>query len=84
MQDKIIRQEARENPHEFCHVFHDAFLSGLVIPFTTAGRKTDTSFEYYISGQYLHTCSTVNIHLIALKFSEGFFYGLIFLGENHN
>ena len=48
-------------------------------PFTTAGRKTDTIFEFF--WVFLHTCHTVNNHLIALRFSEGFVHGLIFLGE---
>ena len=39
------------------------------IPFTTAGRKTDTIFEFFLV--FLHTCHTVNNHLTALRFSEG-------------
>ena len=45
-------------------------------PFTTAGRITDTSFDFFC----IHT-TLLMIVLIALKISEGFFHGLIFMGE---
>ena len=47
--------------------------------FTTAGRKTDTFFEFF--WVFLHACHTVNNTVIALKLSEGFVHGLTFLGE---
>ena len=45
-------------------------------PFTTAGRITDTSFDFFC----MHT-TLLMIVLIALKLSEGFVHGLIFMGE---
>ena len=50
-------------------------LQDIINPFTTAGRKTDTIFEFF--WVFLHTCHTVNNHLIALRFLEGFVHGLI-------
>ena len=63
----------------FAHLLYLSYLSMSIHPFTTAGRKTDTIFEFF--WVFLHTCHTVNNHLIALRFSEGFVHGLIFLGE---
>ena len=47
-------------------------------PFTTVSRKTDPIFEFL---QFFCRCHTVNTHLIALKFLEGFVNGLICLGK---
>ena len=45
-------------------------------PFTTAGQKTNTIFEFFCHAWY-----TVSNQLISLKFSKGFVPGLTFLGK---
>ena len=64
---------------EYCTI--KLIYFGLYYSFTTAGRKSDTVFEFFC--HILDACHTVFNHLVALKFFKGIVHRLTFLGKKN-